>query len=102
MNERLENAQNTGNAKPSYSVSPGLDALVYLLSPVGRCEAYPVEIQLFIHMFLVRDRRRILDLKTSKVYRLFLLQNVLSPKGMRRISKGGPTVFTYVLYPEGR
>ena len=63
--------------------SRGPIVVTYVLSPEGRCVAYPVGVQLRLFPFIeFCVRKGILDFKNLKgLSRFFLLENVLSPEG---------------------
>ena len=70
-----------------------------ILSPEGRCIAYPVGVQLFLLMFYFGLGKVYWISKTNTVYRIFLSWKCFIPRReMHSISSRGPIVFIYVLF----
>ena len=85
--------------------SRGPIVFTYVLSPEGRCVAYPVGVQLRLFPFIeFWVRKGILDFKNLYgLSRFFLRENVfILRREMNSISSRGPIVFTYVLFVVGR
>ena len=71
-----------------------------ILSPKGRCVAYPVGVQSRLFPFIEFWVGKVYWIsKTDKVYRLFFASKCFIPRReMHSISSGGPIIFTYVLF----
>ena len=71
----------------------------YILSPDGRCEAYPLGVQLFLLMLYFGLGKVYWIPKTNRVSRVFFARKCFIPRReMHGISIRGPIVFTYVLF----